>query len=59
MIPHDYITAWRSETPWVQDFQVEQDLITSKALVDVFSAPRLRESLALPGRTISRLLPRD
>lgn len=51
MIPRDYITAWRSEAPWVQDFQVEQDLIISKALIDVFSEPRLREALAFRGGT--------
>ena len=27
MIPRDYVTAWRAQVPWVQDFQVEQDLI--------------------------------
>lgn len=51
MIPRDYITAWRSEAPWVQDFQVEQDLIISKALVDIFSEPLLRDSLAFRGGT--------
>jgi hypothetical protein len=24
MIPRDYITEWRAQAPWVQDFQVEQ-----------------------------------
>lgn len=51
MIPRDYITAWHSEAPWVQDFQVEQDLIVSKALIDVFSEPRLRKALAFRGGT--------
>lgn len=51
MIPRDYITAWRSEAPWIQDFQVEQDLIISKALVDIFSQPLLREALAFRGGT--------
>ena len=32
MIPRDYITEWRSEAPWVQDFQIEQDLVISRAL---------------------------
>ncbi len=31
MIPRDYITEWRAEAPWVQDFQVEQDLVISRA----------------------------
>ena len=51
MIPRDYITEWRSEAPWVQDFQVEQDLIISKALVDIFSHPLLNETLAFRGGT--------
>jgi hypothetical protein len=35
--PRDYITAWRAEAPWVQDFQVEQNLVISRALVEIFS----------------------
>ncbi len=33
MIPRDYITEWRAHAPWVQDFQVEQDLVISRALI--------------------------
>lgn len=51
MIPRDYITQWRGEAPWVQDFQVEQDLIVSKALVDIFSHPLLSDTLAFRGGT--------
>ena len=51
MIPRDYITEWRAEAPWVQDFQVEQDLIITRALVDIFSHPLLSESLAFRGGT--------
>ena len=51
MIPRDYITEWREHAPWVQDFQVEQDLVISRALVDIFSHPVLRESLAFRGGT--------
>ena len=51
MIPRDCITAWRSEAPWVQDFQVEQDLIISRALVAIFSDPALRATLAFRGGT--------
>ena len=32
MIPRDFITEWRGQAPWVQDFQVEQDLVISRAL---------------------------
>ena len=51
MIPRDFITAWRAEAPWVQDIQVEQDLVISRALVAIFSHPLLREALAFRGGT--------
>ena len=51
MIPRDYITEWRGEAPWVQDFQVEQDLAISRALVEMYSHPVLRDALALRGGT--------
>jgi predicted nucleotidyltransferase component of viral defense system len=51
MIPRDYITAWRVHAPWVQDFQVEQDLVICRALVEIFSHPLLAERLAFRGGT--------
>lgn len=51
MIPRDYITAWRAQVPWVQDFQVEQDLIISRALVEIFSHPVLTEGISFRGGT--------
>ena len=51
MIPRDYITEWRSEAPWVEDYQVEQDLVISKALIDIFSHPLLGRTLAFRGGT--------
>jgi predicted nucleotidyltransferase component of viral defense system len=51
MIPRDYITEWRAEAPWVQDFQVEQDLVISRALVNIFSHPTLHDAFAFRGGT--------
>lgn len=51
MIPRDYITEWRAEAPWVQDSQVEQDLVICRALVDIFTHPILAKSLAFRGGT--------
>ncbi|MBI4266382.1 MAG: nucleotidyl transferase AbiEii/AbiGii toxin family protein [Acidobacteria bacterium] len=51
MIPRDYITEWRAEAPWIQDFQVEQDLVISRALVEIFSHSGLHEALAFRGGT--------
>ncbi len=38
MIPKDFITEWRDHAPWVTDRQVEQDLVISRALVELFPA---------------------
>ena len=51
MIPRDYVTAWRTTAPWVEDAQVEQDLVISRALVEMFSHPLLDRSLAFRGGT--------
>ena len=51
MIPRDYINAWRERAPWNEDFQVEQDLVISRALVEIFSDPFLADALAFRGGT--------
>lgn len=51
MIPRDFITEWRSEAPWIDDRQVEQDLVISRALVDIFSDDLLKKQLAFRGGT--------
>lgn len=51
MIPRDYITEWRTHAPWPDDAQVEQDLVISRALVELFSDPVLGERLAFRGGT--------
>jgi predicted nucleotidyltransferase component of viral defense system len=51
MIPRDYITEWRSQAPWVQDIQVEQDLVICRALVEIFTHPMLSNALAFRGGT--------
>jgi len=51
MIPRDYITAWRAKVAWVEDSQVEQDLIISRALVEIFSDRELASALAFRGGT--------
>jgi predicted nucleotidyltransferase component of viral defense system len=51
MIPRDFITEWRREAPWVEDCQVEQDLVISRALVEIFSHPLLKTAVAFRGGT--------
>lgn len=47
MIPRADITAWRHIAPWSTDAQVEQDLVLSRALVEIYSDPQLSGALAL------------
>lgn len=51
MIPRANITAWRTQAPWALDEQVEQDLVLSRALSEIFARPALREMLAFRGGT--------
>lgn len=51
MIPLDFITEWRGTAPWVHDSQVEQDLILSRALVDIFNVREAAQALAFRGGT--------
>jgi len=68
MIPRDYITAWRAKVAWVEDSQVELDLIISRALVEIFrianwprrwrseAGPRYTNCTSAPPRGIPRTL---
>ncbi len=51
MIPKPYIAEWQNHAPWKDFGQVEQDLIISRALVEIFSDDFLRENLAFRGGT--------
>ena len=51
MIPKAAITAWRKTAPWGEDWQVEQDLILSRVLVDMFSRPIVAEQAVFRGGT--------
>lgn len=51
MIPRNYVEAWRAEVPWLSLDMVEQDLILSKAITDIYNNGFLRERLAFRGGT--------
>jgi len=51
LIPRAYITQWANFVPWQTDEQVEQDLVISRALIEIFSDDFLREHLAFRGGT--------
>ena len=51
MIDRAYITEWQQKAPWSQRYQVEQDLVICRALVEIFSQPLLAEQLVFRGGT--------
>jgi len=51
MIPYDNITAWGVINPWSSREQIEQDLLLSKAICDIFSNEFLSNELVFRGGT--------
>jgi predicted nucleotidyltransferase component of viral defense system len=51
MIPKPYIARWQEFAPWSSFDQIEQDLVISRALIEIFSDPFLNENLAFRGGT--------
>ena len=51
MIPEVFIESWRSTVPWQMPEQIEQDLVISRALIDLFNDPHVKDALAFRGGT--------
>jgi predicted nucleotidyltransferase component of viral defense system len=51
MIPTAYINEWKKSAPWGEQSMVEQDLILSRILVDLFRDPVLSKKLIFRGGT--------
>jgi len=51
MIPKAFITEWRKHVPWLQDAHVEQDLIISRVLVELFNHQKISNTVAFRGGT--------
>lgn len=51
MIPKPDIAKWQAHAPWKQFYQIEQDLVISRALIEIFSDDFLQENLAFRGDT--------
>jgi len=51
MIAKPFIAAWQKVAPWRDFAQIEQDLIISRTLIEIFSDDYLRENLAFRGGT--------
>lgn len=51
MIPQAFITHWRNQIPWETDAQIEQDLILSRILVEIYNNKLIQTNLAFRGGT--------
>jgi len=51
MIHQKFIKEWEKDFPWKEISQVEQDLVISRAIVEIFSDDLLRKSLVFRGGT--------
>jgi len=51
MIENFYLSEWRQQVPWVPDYQVEQDLIITRALISLYANEKIRKNLAFRGGT--------
>ena len=51
MIDQSSLLLWKQIVPWPNELQVEQDLVISRALINIFNHPILKTSLAFRGGT--------
>ncbi len=51
MIANAYLNEWRQTVPWSDNKMVEQDLIISRLLVELFNHAKVSDSLAFRGGT--------
>lgn len=51
MIPKPVVMSWRQIANWPKDDQVEQDLIISACLVDLYNHKFLKDKIAFRGGT--------
>ena len=51
MIPEVFIENWRKTVPWQMTEQIEQDLMISRALVELYNDPHSKDALVFRGGT--------
>ena len=45
MIPKAHLVHWQRYAPWIEEIQIEQDLILSRIIIEIYSDPFLREQI--------------
>lgn len=56
MIPNIFIQNWSNHVKWQTPAQIEQDLIISRALVDLYNDPHIKDALVFRGGTALKKL---
>lgn len=51
MIPAGFVAAWSAQAPWPSPAQVEQDLLLSQVLIEIYQDDYLRDELVFRGGT--------
>lgn len=51
MIPRIHLEQWKKQAPWKTQEMVEHDLIISRALIELYNSPIIRENLVFRGGT--------
>ncbi len=51
MIPENFIEQWQNCVQWRTLPQIEQDLVISRALVDLYNEPYIKDALLFRGGT--------
>jgi hypothetical protein len=46
MIQRSYITGWQKHAPWKTNEQIEQDLVITRAIVEIYGDAELQRQLA-------------
>ena len=52
MISNNYIIEWEMVAPWRSKTMVEQDLIISRILVELYNDPLIKSNLIFRGGTV-------
>ena len=51
MISKAFVQHWKANAPWKKDYQVEQDLVLSRCVVDIYECESVKDTIAFRGGT--------
>jgi len=51
MIPEAFIEEWKANAPWQTLAMIEQDMVISRALIELYNQPKIKDALIFRGGT--------